>query len=515
MNKSNKPKGLALSEIFTRQARRWLAPVLVAGGMLIPQTGGEKKAEHHDISVTTDTARARPSETGTAAFAKQHRAIRTKTATNEDILKAAQDNFLALADLARTDYSAHLDSLAVSINNYLQRHPSMHSKTVIIDPIKLDVGRALGLGTEEIIQRLIGKDSIVKEARDATIEAADAEQSLIPGDYGYAPTPTTTVNLFYATPKLCVLLPTSDYCFIDIAIRGMTPQQKAEFINRHEAGHAEHSAGVWAGLDTAQLKNFSPDDPFAPAPILDYPDIAEALSRNIREEAYGDMRALGSMIQDGEDPAILQKAIQMRRKSRDGTHMSVRQLEGLSHYIDSIGIENFKAMPEGQTRALYDTLNALHGVSAAMLRINAAYDVAAPQEKEREDNLAAENPLHAAAKDFRNLTDRTKAYLVLPPPADPKLKEDVDAWDGAWQLIKGAAELNADKMLLPENIIKAYGRMQNDLAKKMAAEPYNPLYPAQRLRLQKIFIENLRNIDYAGAHKRSAVMRVAEKPAQK
>lgn len=426
--------------------------------------------------------------------------------SNLDLVYRAQGQYQQLMAGAANGYSARLQSLETWLNAYAGRNGlETYSKIVILDPIKADVGLALGLNSEMIARSMLLEKGV----------APYRTFSGMLGDYLVSPVPTMTDSDSYtqnphalfvifndARKGPCTIVPSPENSIpAALVIPGLHPSEALEFRNRHEGWHC--------------LDNTYFNKP-VPAPIYEAKrnkDLS-VLAGNDRlltgfltlhkAEILADVGALGDMIRFGGKIDLIDRIIEWRAGMADDLiHLSAPVLKEFKDRIAGMGVDRFVAMTEAEARTLYYTVTEDFALDQTGLEALIA----------AENHSAPADPVQGVAG-----IERYRDYMAAPKaPASMMAaftailggsgitESDVASIKAVSADLKNWSPLDAlqDKAfalagkVTPVSIVKAYIALQGDYNARTAANPDKAdLYIEMATRLKSVFVEKTMWLDY-------------------
>ncbi|MEZ0226464.1 MAG: hypothetical protein ACAH83_18050 [Alphaproteobacteria bacterium] len=228
----------------------------------------------------------------------------------------------------KTLYDAEFDRIRKTFGPMLQHVDNGKPRTILfIDPLKVASAEAYGINPMEFLQY---------ELRQSQMAATPAMLARI----------FNSVSLGTARPVLYVagtnpmVIPVADQLRENAAdivipkthltdpridIPGMSQQQLMSYVNYHEFFHCLH-------------------DKYAGGAVQ--PNVHQ------KREMFADVGSLMEMVRQGDNPNIIDMAMDWRSKGRDADHATLPGLAGLKNYIRRHGVEKIRNMND---RELLDT----------------------------------------------------------------------------------------------------------------------------------------------------------------
>lgn len=422
------------------------------------------------------------------------------------LLDDAKKNFETIAPLADNDYSKQLKKLEGDINGYLKRHPEAGARAVVLEPNEFDAGVAMGMKPEEVVTRMLKKQGVT-----ATDDEIKGIVTQIGADYtskfglqGY--TQVSTQNPVGQGPdRASVIVPNSDQDD-PYSVPGLTYAENIDNGNRHEGWHNKDSfydPGKWSERSQNIAEDYT-------NPALRHSNSARnCFAEMQKQESIADVGAVGDMIREEKKPLdIIDKVAKWRQTSEGGAdahHMTAQVLQGMRQEIEAMGVDKFRKMNENQVRDFYHDVTEKYGATGASVKAGLDYRDGTPEERAALEKRAAAEPEVKKGLEFQRMMDN------MPPvasddltAADKELKEKIDKFDASALLEQKAFDLKGK--ITPATMIEAYGKIEQDLRKKIKSDPANArLYELEMTKLQEKFVHDVNTKDYVEANKKHGV----------
>ena len=447
-----------------------------------------------------------------------------REATNADLLREAQGNYQALMAGAETGYSVTLRKLEADLNAYaarngLRQYPSI----AVLDPVKADVGLALGLSPVMVAQTVMLQKDIFPHRGLREIVGqflVSRELQTVVGD-SFTQDPHA---LYVLDPNLkmpCIIIPAPDNTVpVFFEIEGLSTAEAAAFQSLHEGWHClddryhnrTFPAEVYASFDPEKLET-----------LIGNAEGLEAYSNAHKAEVFADIAALGEWVRKGRDLSDADKIESWRTKNYDRLqHATGPVLKALKKEIEGMGLEKFRAQSEAEARAMYYRVTEAHALNPRRLEAKLIYDRAGPNERVAFEWLATWGRETAAMMAFKDAVPKAPDVSDVPDALkesavgaafsamtgglgidltkmqwNTNLNEWFLEWDVMQDLAKRAFE--ADGKVTPETVIRAYVRLQSELARDEPADPEGKFYyTMSAARLKYFFVKDLSEFDFVG-----------------
>jgi hypothetical protein len=462
----------------------------------------QRPAPQHPQAPLTDVVRqpADPPDP-IEALAKE---LERRDAIREALLADAQKQYPTLLNNTQTGYSGDLEGLQRKVNNYLKTEGNhFHSEVVFIDPAKLDTGMAIGLTPSLAVGGILKAQG--NQAHQSVVD--DAGSKMTKGiftkfggtTYTQDPTAFTSNG---AGLQACVIVPSSDHAILEEAsIKGLSQQDRAMFLNRHEAWHCIDDRFSTRHLDQAELDKVKMDDLKSIAASRAACDFIAIQSQ---KEAFADAGAIGDMIRGGNYDLRLLDSVSDWRKDRPGDviHLSTPVLNGMKKEIEEMGLAKFKEMDDAQAKKFYYQVVDKYGMTGRGFQAALRYENGNFLQKIGHQIDALGDSEVRRGLELRDLVGRTPGQTV-PPQLTAAELEQVRIYDPQAQLEERAFQQGGK--ITPVTMAKAYTQVQEELRAQMKAHPESHLYAEQMTKLQQSFTTNVKTMDYVEANNRLGV----------
>ena len=500
------PKKGWLKNVFAKACRKCLTAVFVGAGLLLGgKTQGQilpKKKTLPEIRMPDtpriDTTQKPANKSVFSGYAPLTTA--QKDSLNNALVEKLRQKFPDILNLANINYSERLGDLEVELTTALQKlTDDERKKIVVIDAHTLDVGLALGLNRMQAVQNLLKQENIPLAQKQlmAVFWNALIEYTTKYGDFVHTQGPFCLSAMPHENNMPTILLPASDNTTL-ITIDGLPFYKTVQFVNMHEAWHALDNRINYDGIIEDNLSGVSLENPKT---YVDNTDAQILFSRRYKKEVSADVAACGQMIRSGGTGLEIIDLVSKARAQAgyDLFHMSPMVLQGLKTEINKIGLDAFKAMSEEESRDFYYRVTHQYGMSALSFHYYAAMEMATAEEMSRFRGMADISPdIKKALTVFDQTRDKSQ-HKQLMDLENPEAKKALEAYDPKAELIARAHKIGY--YITPETVIKAYGRLMNELAKEREKDPSkDDLITHKMSRLKMAFVKNLTTIDYVSVN---------------
>lgn len=424
----------------------------------------------------------------------------------------AKKNYLTMLRAANNSYSARLDSIERGLTDYLRRNDTCyHNGVIMMDPLKFDVARALGFTTKEAVSMLIEEKSATSKTvlGLSSVEKNMAlEFSSIYGDESYTQTPLALLNKANTpqSPRIAIIIPMPRHA-MPFSVPEMGNAAFIEYADRHEGWHTLDALTNFNGIDSRYMSAAYSRLTFYNEILLYSRDARLFAAAKLQQESIADVGALGDMIADGHDTAIIGKIIHWRERTgmMDGWHMTVLSLQGLQNKLEETGLEKFREMNEKERRDLYIGIVRENCPSAEGIKIMLRFHAGSPEtrsalqkialkDSETRKALAFEKALCGVIREEPSL-ESLKAIGEARKKSRAEIRRKLDNWDALQELRETA--LKNDGALTPESVIRAYGALMDTLGAQAVRLPdQETLCRAKMTRLQSLFVRNFARMDF-------------------
>lgn len=416
-----------------------------------------------------------------------------RKAFNDSVMRDARADYPRLMHVAANDYSRHLDSLEVSINQKLNRQgEKFRTRAVIIDQNAIDLAYALSYSRADAIKTVLkDKDAMTSDDNINAIIRAMSYRYMSPGG-SVVPVVNPCVQFFDST-HIAYFLATTSPMPQSFTVNGATMEESIAICNTHESWHIFDDRYVRKGMSINRLE-LAIIDLLPLEQRTAFPAWLEYFSMNYKSESLADVGALGDIIRGGGDTALIGKMIEFRA-SGDMIHMSCPVLEGLRARIDGMGLENFRQLDDKQARALYYDVVDTYGMSEKAFDYQVQFMTGDSAKKENIKKLAEKDPEARKVIALNKfLLDDTTYQRTMPAPLDMHTKIRLEVFDATKELQNRAA-IDEGKVT-PASVIRAYVAMSAEIREQIKKNPTDPSYPEKLLKLRSAYIKNLDQIDY-------------------
>lgn len=366
--------------------------------------------------------------------------------------------------------------------------------TIIITPLQIDIGMALGLKADDLLKILLDKHS----AQLPADVRSDIHTYMMPQPRAIAfydvaaqsKNPAVILAQPFFTGSGENTLPAFD-CYSDAIA----------YVNLHETWHTR--AGGLRDIDTPQIKTpalLTGNPPF----WLESHDTRLTVYRNLYTETFADLGAAGDMIDAGHTTRAIDIIAAWRDKYPRYEQRSPRALQSLREYIEHIGIEKFRSLDTQARTTLYDRITRDNIPTATGLYIAAFYDAIKNEKTYTGKNtIRAANSLDSLKQAAHNdsqtaiamafIDSYTRAELAqaqnprkAPATHHPEAADRKALYDAAFRIFGEVSK---------KTVIMAYAQMMDSLQQQAAAAPYTPALDQQATKLRQTFITSLNGID--------------------
>lgn len=440
-----------------------------------------------------------------------------RSAIRETLLIEAAKNFVKEgAPFSNSAYSQELKILQDNVTAFLKKYDGrIHDRAIVLDPRRYSEGLAIGFDRKSAtIVLLAAQQGSAASVRTATYYMGRIYDVPKYGLETFSPVPAALDPADKRNVSTCVIVPTSDF-----ALQGHVPQfnfdEDREYTNRHESWHCMDYGDNYRAFSYRDMEAV---DNHPVGKFVHNATRLKIVSIAYNSEAFADVAALGDMVRAGHGMDVIDRAIAWRSRKTEGfTHRSMPMVQGLKDAINHIGLENFRTMSDDAAHSVYYHVREEHGMTPGNLRVALEYNEASATKRAKFDR-AAENDLEVRnGIVFSHLLYKTDDE---PDPdktpqteAEQKLAEALKQWP-ALDLLKAQAFHDSGK-ITPGTLIKAYETMLDALGAEMKANPADPLADLRMTKLQQVFIENVRDIDYVAANAAFGVDIVKAEPTLK
>jgi hypothetical protein len=462
-------------------------------------------------------------------------------AVRQALLVRAQRNFMdGGGPQAQTGYERELQAEQQKLDSYFSgRGAKDPQAAVILDPIRYDIGRAVGMSSAVTVASLINGANPEDRSLEALPEVKDPNNPEALGvsrtsplffrSMGYDPegigkqmeTPfvsrfgTTYTQFPTENPNNLVqggvITPASEK-LDPTRVPGLSYADNLTYINWHE---------MWHARDTREAvfpANFNADLPIKSQP--NDPATFKACATRNQQESFADVGSVGDMIRSGKPMSVLDAVLDWRRVPEDTAHTTVPALEGLKQKIQEMGLDKFRKLDDAQAQALYEKVVDEKALNAEDVRIIHDEHSWNPLKSLPVTVKSFTDPETKKALGFeRQQTDDALGTLwravkgTAPIPFDPQMPPALAGWNPT-QVLEDTAFAAAHK-ITPETMSEAYVKLQDKLESqaRAAQDPAQAqIYAAQMTMLQTAFVRDVQSLDYLKLNQDRGVNLAAVEP---
>ena len=220
------------------------------------------------------------------------------------------------------------------------------------------------------------------------------------------------------------------------------------------------------------------------------------------------LMAAGAAVHDGADMKTFDAAIANAPNDR-----AKAALAGLRDQVNEIGVERFRNLSDADAEKIGKALKD-SGVTASDIGENAVDYARMPADDRRTvDRLLADlktdlpvalemmKPYGEPPTDAEKAAQAEAAKNAPATPLSPgerQVFQQLSQWDAA-QMLQDRAFAREGK-ITPGTLIRAYGKMQDELRGELRKNPEDPLLRAKVTKLQQSFITSVRTTDYVAVN---------------
>ncbi len=430
-----------------------------------------------------------------------------REAIKAKLISAAKKDYLKLAGLSSGEgYSQQLTAMQQSLSaNLAVNGGKVHSRAVMLDPEKFEIGLALGLTTQAAIRKMLTEQNVKPDAAllAGVVDKLGTTSESRFGGRAIAANPAAITNLTKLEATVCVIVPSSEHALV-IDIRGLSPSEQVNFANKHEGWHCLDTKYTLHNLDPKQLAH-PPKGSLSQN--VGNKTVLEVHANGYRKEALADVGAIGDMIRhEGYGLDLIGKISDWRQRSPgEIDHLSSPVLKGFRERIEQMGLEAFRKLDDEQAKALYFEVTDKFGMSARSIEINLRLEKMNVAGRLAFVEANSKDPELPKALDFmgyyyNKVPDRGVVTLT---ETEKQLAGQLRAWDAEKLLADKAFTLGGK--VTPATLIQAYGALQDGLHADRLSKPGDALLSAEMTKLQQTFVFLVQDIDYVEANQKRSV----------
>lgn len=450
--------------------------------------------------------------------------------SNLDLAYEAQGRFQELMRNAATPYSERLKALENALNDYAKRNGlDQYSKITFLDPVKADIGVALGLDKRMIGQTLLMEQGVMPYQDFSYMlgNAMVAASPSITDDNAYTQNPQALFVRFNDARKSpCVIVPSPANNVPDtLTVPGMSLQQAQDYRNRHEGWHC---------LDSVYFPKPIPSEVYLAARTDSFSsfqgrqDLLEGFINLQKTEILADVATLGEMVRAGHDVELIDTVVNWRASAAEHlAHLTAPALEQLKSYIEKVGLEEFNGMSEKEAVDTYYAITEDHALSVNALDLlltnetgepvlaNASYtelDIqkAAAYQKYR-DAAAPSADISMVAAMTSIMGGAGKDIETI--QREKSLEEKLKGWSALDDLTHTAYTLSGK--VTPETMIGAYITLQTEYDNASERNPQDAdMYAEMATRLKSTFVQKTLWSDFTAINLKHDAVSSPKKQAQ-
>jgi hypothetical protein len=413
-------------------------------------------AERHPFSDKAKTI-LKTGLLGAAMLTGTGEAAMSDSDLNAQVLADAERNRVQILKESENNYSRDLQAIEKRFSTD-SPNPAEKQTVVMIDPLKVVAGQALGMTPEEAFKQSIPDGAFGKGASPTTVNEVN---KIIDGEALDSKVRANAMTI--AGSRFCFVVPTSERS--PVQVDGLSQHEKTAVINSHEAGHCLDDSIEGQLKAQKELRDKT----------LDAETRAEkqdALTIEIQKrEAFADNFTAGDMVRTGSPLSIIDKMIARRADpSESESHNTSAPLAALKGKIEEMGIDKFKSLNNRELQDLYHSLD--------------------------EDNALTPEKI----KDLKSAA----VPASLDGAAQPVSLDTLNKWDYKSELQKKAVVAGGE--VSPKTLLNAYGQTQDGLRQEIQANPESEaLATAKMSVLANNIGDVVRGTDYAAANKAHGV----------
>lgn len=441
----------------------------------------------------------------------QHPVLPLTVADRHDKIRIALLN-QAQKDFATTPldsaYGRELKLLQDQVNATLRGDAaSIHYKIAFIDPVRYDIGGALNMGPQTVVENILDGSNVWPDQSIIFGASKEMRATSYSGKYasGRRENASAFVNNHDPAAQVCVVVPSSDISPVEI--KGMPYNAIVDYVNRHESFHCRDTKYTLRGHDPQLVAQMEKEPPSRM--------IGDARRQAIflihhKREVFADVSAIAEMVRNGNDPATVLGPLKVWRTKEGGTdisHYTTPGLEALEKTIKDMGLQKFRALDKAAVEKLCYQITDDHALKAreveAMLRFRSGTDKdKAALRAAAKDDWETARALSVESDIARQLAKTPQGWAPL-TPAETKIDDQVRAYPAS-QLLQDRAFKDGGR-ITPATMVKAYAAIHDELRIQREQEPANPVHAAKMTKLQHTLQREVRIMDYAWVNQQRGV----------
>lgn len=422
-----------------------------------------------------------------------------------ELILQDQQNYQSLMADAEDLYSKELSALENSLNDYSHRHGiDTYSGIVILDPVKADVGSALGLPPIMIIKTMMMQEGIMPYDMFSTMlmHSMFTETTLSTGETSYTQDPKTLFVSFSDSRKSpCVIVPMpSNTVPQKLVFPSMDAETARTFGNLHEGAHCLDNR-YYNQIFSSALTHEHIETPIL---LLDAEEALQSYVKMHMAENFADIYAAGEFIRGGKELSFIDDVVTARAFEGDIIHFSGPALQGLKEEIELLGLDNFRSLSEGDVLQMYYRTVEDYALNMERMKLKLTDEHARHLEKQaewqargvKEENTAAMEQFQLSSSVMESGAFTAAIVSILGGGAmetddilrSKEMNEKIAAWKP--MEILQADSLQHESSISPASLSRAYVRHMDKLADLARADPDNAvLYGRQAEKLKVEFID--------------------------
>lgn len=474
---------------FAKQLRGFLLGALTFTASLLPATARSQQK--------TDSANNTQTMMGLQATVEPKAVISPADSVfNATLLGQLRQHFVAHASRYKNITSRDVKKLQRQTNARLSRlSHTQHLGVFVIDPLKADIGYALGLSDSTTVHAMLPQDKTgLIDPRSIRIAMSSLREISYPlgRTMTYVTSPCATVN-YRDTAEYTLIIPASP-----IAASFMPPlmnhETLIEYTNLHESAHVTDTVFTFKNIDFNNVDWHNIHDYSV---WLRNKTTRNAARATLMSEAYADLFAAGEMTAHRGNLGTLDAIIEWRKTVSYYLHQTSWHLAALRREIDSMGIKKFKRLGEDARQAIYHRLTVSETLTDRQFFLM-AYIKTTPPVK-----VLFPGTDYARAQAFISEMDRSY-YRYRSIANRLKQKSSTPYWD-AKESFLGHAFARAGA-ITPAALVESYTRMQQDLIKQARRDKANDaMYREKMAWLKNTFTHVMRYGNFAEENRKRGV----------